>query len=253
MENVEEIYNDNSNKNAIDSKLDSIHKDLKRLMERSNKEYLDLMLANLKREFYNSINSYISDDIETRLERSMVNPCDMRKTCKSKFTDYLLDNKDLILKDNVSKDVIDNKRIELAEIKKDAPFNVCENCFSEVSSLFDKQLDLISSIKIYNHNDERRTEIASISDEIIVKKALEPLSNKQRLQILKSMASETRTFSSISELTGLRGGNLLFHLQKLLETDLILQRHERGDYMITQKGFKLLLILVEVNKLLEDE
>ena len=38
-------------------------------MERSNKEYLDLMLANLKDEFYNSINSYISEDIETRLEK----------------------------------------------------------------------------------------------------------------------------------------------------------------------------------------
>ena len=255
MENIEEIYNDNTNNiRAIDSKLDSIHRDLKCLMERSNKEYLDLMLANLKDEFYNSINSYISEDIETRLEKNMVNPCDMRETCKSKFTGYLLDNKDLILKDNVSNDIINNKRIELAEIKKDAPYNACENCFSEVRSLFDKQLGLVNSIKIYNNdiNEERRIEIASISDEIIVKKVLEPLSNKQRLQILKSMASETRTFSSISELTGLRGGNLLFHIQKLLETDLILQRHERGDYMITQKGFKLLLILVEVNKLLEN-
>ena len=46
----------------------------------------------------------------------------MRETCKSKFTGYLLDNKELILKDNVSNDVINNKRIELAEIKKNAPF-----------------------------------------------------------------------------------------------------------------------------------
>ena len=79
----------------------------------------------------------------------------------------------------------------------------------------------------------------------MVKSVLEPLSNKQRLQILKSMASETRTFSALSEITGLRGGNLLFHIQKLLETDLILQRHERGDYMITQKGFNLLKMLAD--------
>jgi predicted transcriptional regulator len=67
------------------------------------------------------------------------------------------------------------------------------------------------------------------------------------------MASETRTFSSLSELTGLRGGNLLFHIQKLLENDLIIQRHDRGDYMITKKGFNLLLVLVDVNKLLQNE
>ena len=63
------------------------------------------------------------------------------------------------------------------------------------------------------------------------------------------MASETRTFSTLSELTGLRGGNLLFHIQKLLETDLILQRHERGDYMITKKGFNLLMMLAEFLKI----
>ena len=113
-------------------------------------------------------------------------------------------------------------------------------------------MGLISSIKIYSTNDEKRSEISALSDSLIVKTVLEPLSNKQRLQILKSMASETKTFSSLSELTGLRGGNLLFHIQKLLENDLIIQRHDRGDYMITKKGFNLLLILVDINKLLEN-
>ncbi len=54
MEKVEEIY---SKKIVdIDTKLESIHQDIKRLMERSNQEYLDLMLANLKKDFLNSIN-----------------------------------------------------------------------------------------------------------------------------------------------------------------------------------------------------
>ena len=251
MEKMDEIYNDN--KLGIDAKLDSIHKDLKRLMERSNQEYLDLMLTNLKKEFLNSINSYVSGDVETGLERGMVDDCDMRDTCKSRFTNYLLDNEELILGDNVTSNILDDKKAELAHIKKDAPFEYCEDCFSEVNNLFNKQLGLISSFKIYSSNDEKRTEISRISDEHIVKTVLEPLSNKQRLQILKSMASETRTFSSLSELTGLRGGNLLFHLQKLLENDLIIQRHDRGDYMITKMGFNLLLVLVDVNKLLENE
>jgi hypothetical protein len=40
MEKMKEIYNDN--KLSIDNKLDSIHKDLKFLIKRSNQEYLDL-------------------------------------------------------------------------------------------------------------------------------------------------------------------------------------------------------------------
>ena len=85
----------------------------------------------------------------------------------------------------------------------------------------------------------------------MVKSILEPLSNKQRLQILKSLASDTRTFSTLSQRTGLKGGNLLFHIQKLVECNLILQRHERGDYMITEKGFNLLIMLAEFQKLME--
>jgi predicted transcriptional regulator len=251
MEKVEEIYSEKIV--DIDAKLESIHQDIKRLMEKSNKEYLDLMLANVKKDFLNSITSYVSNDRENCLERGMVDPCEMRETCKSRFTNFLSHNENLIMQNNVPEDIINEKKAELSEIRKGAPFNKCDICFSEVNSLFKKQLDLISSLQIYSTNKEKTTEISAISEELMVKGVLEPLSNKQRLQILKSMASETRTFSSLSEITGLRGGNLLFHIQKLLETDLILQRHERGDYMITKKGFNLLLILNNVQEILEND
>ena len=251
MEKMDKIYNDTNL--GIDAKLDSIHKDLKRLMERSNQEYLDLMLTTLKKEFLNSINSYISDDVKTGLENGMVEDCEMRESCKSTFTSYLLNNEELILGDNVPSDIIEEKKDELVQIRKNAPFEFCDDCFSEVHTLFNKQLGLISSIKIYKTDNEKRSEISTLPDSLLVKTVLEPLSNKQRLQILKSLASETKTFSTLSELTGLRGGNLLFHIQKLLENDLIIQRHDRGDYMITRKGFNLLLILVDINKLLENE
>lgn len=251
MENVNKMNNPEIYDNS--AKLDAIHHDIKRLMERSNQEYLELMLANLKKDFINSLTSYVVDDVERGLERGMVDPCEMRETCKSKFTEFLKDNADLIKSDSVSKEVIDEKKVELGEIRKSAPFDKCDICFSEVNSLFNKQLSLISSLQIYSTNEEERPDISTIPEEIMVKSVLEPLSNKQRLQILKSMASETKTFSALSELTGLRGGNLLFHIQKLLENDLILQRHERGDYMITNKGFNLLKMLADFQKFIENE
>lgn len=220
-------------------------------MEKSNQEYLDLMLANLKKDLINSLTSYVSDDIEQGLERGMVDPCKMRETCKSRFTEFLKSNSKLIGQENVSEDIVDEKRDELAEIKESAPFDKCDICFSEVNTLFEKQLNLIRSRQIYSDNEEKKIEISTIPEEVMVKSVLEPLSNKQRLQILKSMSSETMSFTALSELTGLRGGNLLFHLQKLLESDLILQRHERGDYMITEKGYNLLLMLSNFLKFLE--
>lgn len=233
------------------AKLEAIHQDIKRLMEKSNQEYLDLMLTNLKKDILNSISAYVIDGIEKGLERSMVDPCKMRETCKERFTKFLENNAELIKQEKVSKGTIEDKRYELEEIRKSAPFDKCNICFKEVDSIFDKQINLIGSLQIYDNNNEDKTEISSIPEEVMVKSVLEPISNKQRLQILKSMATETMTFTSLSKLTGLRGGNLLFHIQKLLENDLILQRHERGDYMITEKGYNLLIMLSNFKKILE--
>ncbi len=248
MEKMDKLY---SEKMDINAKLDAMHQDIKRLMERSNKEYLDLMLTNLKKDYLNSITSYVVDDIERDLENGMVDPCKMRDTCKSRFSDFLVDNANFIRCDKVSGNVINEKRLELSDIRKEAPFDKCDVCFSQVNSLFNKQLSLIRSVQIYNNNEDVKPEISAIPEEIMVKSVLEPLSNKQRLQILKSMASDTMTFSALSQLTGLTGGNLLFHIQKLVECNLILQRHERGDYMITAKGFNLLIMLADFQKLME--
>lgn len=249
MENVNKL----ENREILDTnaKLEAIHQDIKRLMEKSNQEYLDLMLANLKKDILNSVTAYISEDIEKGLEKSMVNPCQMRETCKEKFTEFLESNAELIKHKKVSKEIIGNKRAELDEIRKGAPFDKCNICFSEVDSIYDKQLNLISSLQIYSNNDEDKTDISSIPERVMVKSVLEPVSNKQRLQILKSMALETMTFTALSELTGLRGGNLLYHIQKLLDSNLIIQRHERGDYMITEKGYNLLIMLSNFKKYLE--
>ncbi|EKF84704.1 winged helix-turn-helix domain-containing protein [Methanobacterium formicicum] len=234
------------------AKLEAIHRDIKRLMERSNQEYLNLMMTNIRKDFLASLTAYIDGDIEKGLENGMVNPCPMRDTCKSIFTDFLEDNSKNIRHGNISNEVITGKRDELSKIRKKASFDDCDICFKEVDSLFEKQLKLIGSLQIYNSNDEIKTEISAINEEEIVKSVLEPLSNKLRLQILKSMASETHSFSALSELTGLRGGNLLFHIQKLMESDLIIQRHERGDYMITKKGFNLISLLSDFQQCLED-
>ena len=247
MEKSDKIY---SEKNVdIKVKLDAIHQDIKRLIEKSNKEYLELMLTNLKKDYLNSITSYVVNDIERDLDNNMLDPCQMRDTCKSKFTEFLVNNADLIQCDNVSGDVINDKRLELSEIRKKAPFDKCDICFSQVDSLFNKQLSLIKSLQIYSTNEDEKPEISAIPEEMMVKSVLEPLSNKQRLQILKSMASDTMSFSTLSQLTGLRGGNLLFHIQKLVDCNLILQRHERGDYMITEKGFNLLIMLADFSKI----
>lgn len=243
----------NNEMTEIKARLDKMHKDIKNLMENTNQQYLDLILSNSKKDVLNAIMGYISHDIKSSLENGMINKCDMRDECKQKFTEFLQDNTMLIAHNNVSKTTITENQAQLSVIREGAPYKKCGTCFLEVNDLFEKQVNLMRSLRIYSTKSEKKQDISSICEESVVKDVLEPLSNKQRLQILKSMSNETKTFSSLSELTGLRGGNLLFHLQKLLDSDIILQRHERGDYMLTEKGYKLLVMLSEVDFVLKEK
>jgi hypothetical protein len=73
------------------------------------------------------------------------------------------------------------------------------------------------SMKIYKNNPGQKPDIAAIETDVVMSEILEPISNKQRLGILKTVSFEPKSFSAFSKLTGLIAGNLFFHLQKLMD------------------------------------
>ena len=170
----------------------------------------------------------------------------MKEACKALFSDLLKNNLDQIKGGEVSEDSVSNARSKLEQMREKSPYEQCKNCFSEAARLFDKHVDLMRSLRVYRDNDVTKESTKALPEENVVIEILEPLSNKQRLQMLKALSAETKTFSALSELTGLRGGNLLFHLQKLQDGGMILQRHERGGYMITEKGYRALRRISEL-------
>jgi DNA-binding transcriptional ArsR family regulator len=231
---------------AIREKLSEMHSDIKKVMEYSNRLRLEAALEGSRQEYSNALLNHLFEDIETGLEKNMVKKCPEKKNCTSAFTAFLQQNAGLIKQRKVDDTLISGNRKKLDELKCGAPYGKCEQCFSEVSSLFIKQVNLMRSMRIYAENQEHKPDISTLKTNVVMSEILEPVSNNQRFEILRSVAFETKSFSAFSEITGLRGGNLLFHLQKLTDTGLILQQHERGDYMITEKGFKILQGLNEI-------
>jgi len=231
---------------AIKSKLDIMHEDMLRFMERSNQQHLISIVNGCRSDFLDLILGYATGEMENGLEGKMVKDCHMKETCKAIFSDLLKNNLDQIKESEISEDSLRNTKSKLEQMRGKAPYEQCKNCFSEAGSLFDKQIGLMRSLRVYRDNDVTKESMKDLPEENIVTEILEPLSNKQRLQMLKALSAETKTFSALSRLTGLRGGNLLFHLQKLQDGGMILQRHERGDYMITEKGFRALMGVSEL-------
>lgn len=231
---------------AIREKLSEMHSDIKKVMEFTGRLRLEAALESSRQEYSNALLSHLFEDIDSGLERNMVKKCPEKQKCISAFTALLQQNALLVKKNRVDEISISDNRKKLDELRCGAPYSKCDKCFSEVSSLLVKQVNMMRSMRIYADNQEQKPDILALKTSVVMSDILEPVSNPQRLEILRAVAFEAKSFSAFSELTGLRGGNLLFHLQKLTDSGLIMQQHERGDYMITEKGFRILQGLNEI-------
>ncbi len=229
--------------------LSRLRADLKSFIEDSNRQYMENILRSVKNDYSNLIITHLLNDAGDRLEENMIRDCEMHQECYSKFTGLLQSNASLINKNNVSKEDVMNNKKTLEDLQSIAPFKKCTKCFSEAFNLFSKQVSIMNSMHIYNERQDHFIDIREMPD-TVVSELVEPLANKQRLEILKALCLEAHSFSSLSDITGLRGGNLLFHLQKLIDTGMILQVHERGDYLISDKGFKVVQGLSKLHCLL---
>ena len=222
----------------LKTEIAGLRSELKRFIEHANLQHVDGILSDLKKNYADLFTKHQVDTAKVDLSSHMVNDCKMRSKCFELFMDFLQNTAQHIKDGQVSDEIIQSYREQMKVLRKKGPYDKCDTCFSEVHRLFEKQVDLMQSLGIYKKTGAIVERPAESADDSVVKDVLEPVANIQRFQILKSLMVQTRTFSDISQMTGLRGGNLLFHIKKLTDAGLILQRHERGDYIITDKGYK---------------
>jgi DNA-binding transcriptional ArsR family regulator len=191
--------------------------------------------------------SHLVEDVDIDLDRSMVSPCDCRSPCKEVFTDFLQRSAKLVGQEKVEEKKLIEMRKELDTIRSKAPYKKCSQCFEEVYAMFDRHVRLIRSQNTFVSDANLRNLIKRMDEEKIVREVIDPLANPQRLEIMKSLMDQPQSYSWLSHQTGLKGGNLLFHLQKLTSASMIVQSHERGDYSLTEKGDKVLKYLTMVS------
>jgi len=234
----------------LKTEVTGLRTELKRFIERANQQHVEGVLGDLKKNYSELFTNHQVENAKADLSAHMVGECKMRDKCYEIFMDFLQNTAQHIKEGQVSDEIIQSYREQMKTMRNKGPYDRCDTCFSEVHRLFEKQIDLMQSLGIYAKTREEGDTSLEIPDEAVVKDLLEPVANIQRFQILKSLAIQTRTFSDISQLTGLRGGNLLFHIRKLTDSGMILQRHERGDYVITDKGYKTMTAIVELYRVL---
>ena len=227
---------------SIREEVVSLRNEFSRFLQRANQQHIEGMLGEMRKNFMKPMVDYLCEDANDRMNSQMTRNCKTRELCETAFKDILQETAGLVGKGKVEAGTVRMYRDRLEELKNEAKTPQCTRCFSEANNLFDKQVKLMHSLQIYEDRDEKdeKGDISAMEPDRIVSEVCEPIANKQRLLMLKALSGESKTFSELSKLTGLRGGNLLFHLQKLLDTEMVLQRSERGDYIITRKGYSTL-------------
>ena len=230
------------------TEISGLRTDLKRFIERANQQHIDTVLSDLKKNYAGLFREHQVENAKSDLSTNMVHDCRMRDKCYALFMDFLQSTSQHIRDGQVSDEIIQSYREQMKAMRSKGPFDRCDTCFTEVHRLFEKQVDLMQSLGIYRKSAGNDACPSEPAGDAVVPDVLEPLANIQRFQILRSLMAKTLTFSEISQVTGLRGGNLLFHVRKLTDTGLILQRHERGDYIITNKGYKTMTAISQLHR-----
>jgi DNA-binding transcriptional ArsR family regulator len=83
--------------------------------------------------------------------------------------------------------------------------------------------------------------MSQLPDDIVVSGIVEPLSHEARFRMLKSLSVKSMTYTELSGITGLDGGHLLYHLNKLVASGLVDKAD--GKYAISDKGMGIMELI----------
>jgi DNA-binding HxlR family transcriptional regulator len=99
--------------------------------------------------------------------------------------------------------------------------------------------------------EQGRATVEGLDPVRVAERLLDPLSNKTRLMILKSVFRGENRFSDFVGVTGLEGGQLLYHIRKLVDSGH-LKQFESKDYVLTRMGMRSMMLVAQLSQELSD-
>lgn len=197
--------------------------------------YLGDLMTGLRKEYGRVAIGAHLENVQTGLEQHLDQGCARREQCAEVFYRIIRESALKVGDGTVTPDEIAAQKERLQTLREKAPSSACDACFDATLLLLEKQTEIAEGLGL--RDEPNRAEIAEIPVEEAVRDFLEPAASVPRLTVLKALADGSLSFSDLSRLTGLRGGNLLFHLSRLEEAGLIVQRRNRGEYHLTGTGY----------------
>ncbi|MEL4306334.1 winged helix-turn-helix domain-containing protein [Methanococcoides sp. LMO-2] len=172
--------------------------------------------------------------------------CPMQTKCIPHLVHFFEELADYTKNDQITGENIEKMRQGFEKLREMAPYDHCSNCIQKAEGYFDQQVGMLQTIGVYQNESNMQLQVQNLHEDKVANLIGDPLSSSVRIRILKALYEEGKTFTELSKLTELRGGNLLFHLEKLQNKGMIRQRGERGEYQISLQGYEALNAMAEL-------
>ncbi|WOF17189.1 winged helix-turn-helix transcriptional regulator [Methanoplanus sp. FWC-SCC4] len=227
--------------NAIDKlsgDMDELKNDLRFYIKKTETGIIQAAYSGLEKNAIDILSESYKEEIKTVME-IIAGDCPMIPGCSDKFASILNSMISDYRKGDLNGKKAEEYRETLLKMRESAPYASCSNCFDKNQDIFDKSIKRCGSFKEQfsgKNQDGPDLPLQEIDAESIVSSFLDPLANRHRFKVMQELYCGPKSFSELSEATGLKGGNLLFHLEKLLKASMILQKQERGVYVLSLKG-----------------
>ena len=234
--------------------LDTLAVDMRSLQETMLEDRLSNMREGLFNGYSNMALEAVMDDSLKILQGNLLNPCplDQREKCIGTFVG-LLENS---IKE-FDKSGIAGMETSIKKIDRELDGNLsslknppCSHC---LSTFFTERQKLALTVKRVEALREKTVLLKSplhfnkLPDEVVAN-LVEPLSHASRFKMLKSLAVMSLAFKELKALTGLEGGHLLYHINKLVSSGLVAKSKD-DRYTITEKGIAIMNL---IKKMYED-
>jgi DNA-binding HxlR family transcriptional regulator len=131
----------------------------------------------------------------------------------------------------------------------------CVSCCSRQVNMLMLNMSLVDELNVlctqFSLDEDKIKLVSNIEPLKLTENVLNPISHEARLKIMLSIFKGNGRFAHFIRITGLNGGHLLYHLNKLKKHGFIHQ-YSSKDYGLTKKGMKTLLLLAQLNEEKQD-
>jgi DNA-binding transcriptional ArsR family regulator len=193
------------------------------------------MASKHMRLYVNQATNYLGEAVKNCVNLN----CSKKEDCLNKFSDELNSVFEQVESQSLD-DVFNGIQDRLNQIQAvidEAESKPCKACYSNLRDLLVEQDNNLKEIAGY---EPRINQSSGINVDVLIERVLKPLSHPARLKIIVALNQGSAGFSELSELTGMRGGHILFHLEQLVASGLMSQSRNKGEYEITELGIEVL-------------